>query len=89
MLGSPHYTGSASVSNMTNPTGPEARLKLADSIYSVIYEVIDKGDESPSALMDARLLAEDIASDILDEVIVEISDSLDNDGNIVAIINPR
>jgi hypothetical protein len=66
---------------------PEAKLKLSDSIYNVIYEVIDKGDGSQDDLMEARLSAEDLSMMIVDSVFSDISESLDASGAIVATLN--
>jgi hypothetical protein len=66
---------------------PEAKLKLSDSIYSVIYEVIDKGSGSQDDLMEARLSAEDLSMMIVDSVFSDISESLDASGAIIATLN--
>ena len=66
---------------------PEAKLKLCDSIYSVIYEVIDKGSGSVDELMEARLSAEDLSMMIVDSVFADISETPDHNGDIIAILN--
>jgi hypothetical protein len=65
----------------------ESRLKIGDSIYSVIYEVIDKGSGSPDDLMEARLSAEDLSMMIVDSVFSEID--AESGGEIIAVLNPN
>lgn len=70
-----------------NSTGAEARLQISDSIFNVIYNYLDKGDGSDSDEFEAKLLAEDISSEIVNSIIIDIAESLDDDGNIVAILD--
>lgn len=74
------------MSTMSN--NPEAFLKISDSIASVILDALES-DGSEDGERESKLSSEDAAAMIMDAIIINISESTDDDGRFIAIVDPE